>query len=176
MSKYKADNFIQVDRSLFKIPKFMALTTQAKWLYICLVELEHKYTPGEKREETFFHSDKSISEMSGIPLRSFKRRKKELIEAGFVLVDKILSPGGQSITRYAIAEKIHFDDYREYLTGDHWKKRAAMKRKSVGNRCEKCGKAGLLHVHHKNYESLHHESMKDLSALCEDCHKALHGI
>jgi hypothetical protein len=174
MSKYKPGNFIQIDRSLFKIPKFNSLASSTKWLYICLSELEHRYTSKEKKD--FYQSDQAISDMSGIPLRSFKRCKKELVEKGFILLTKKKTPRGDFISSYILSEKIHFDDYKEYLNGDHWKGVAKKKRKSSDNRCEKCGAKGKISVHHKNYKNLHHESMKDLLSLCDSCHKKIHGI
>jgi len=32
-----------------------------------------------------------------------------------------------------------------------------------------------LHVHHRTYERVFHETLDDLCVLCEDCHELFHG-
>jgi hypothetical protein len=66
--------------------------------------------------------------------------------------------------------------YLEYLESDEWKAKRAAKLAEVGGKCEKwtakdCDCAGLLQVHHKNYDRLGHELMSDLMVLCEHHHK-----
>jgi 5-methylcytosine-specific restriction endonuclease McrA len=41
-------------------------------------------------------------------------------------------------------------------------------------RCEDCGRALPLELHHNHYRSVGEEEPDDLSALCRDCHKQRH--
>ena len=66
--------------------------------------------------------------------------------------------------------------YQEYLQTDHWKivKKRAIKR--AGYRCQLCGKADIpLEVHHNKYDNLWAENLKDLIALCKECHERYHA-
>ncbi len=74
--KRKAGNYLQLSREIFQDPKFHALSTTAKWLYVVLVELEHKFT-GEK-ENFFFRSNEDLAKDVGVSLPTLKRAKKEL--------------------------------------------------------------------------------------------------
>ena len=61
--------------------------------------------------------------------------------------------------------------YNDHLNSDEWRD---LKRKIVrerGNMCERCGSAGLLHLHHKTYDRLGEELPSDLELVCVDCHK-----
>ncbi len=67
--------------------------------------------------------------------------------------------------------------YQEYLKSNHWKETKARFRKKVkGRRCQFCGATGELHIHHRTYERLGRERLKDLVQLCEECHKAIHDL
>lgn len=46
----------------------------------------------------------------------------------------------------------------------------------VDGRCEACGTARLLHVHHRTYERFGQEHADDLSVLCEACHALVHDL
>ena len=64
--------------------------------------------------------------------------------------------------------------YREYLSSYKWKKKCEEKKKSVGYKCEKCGRDKYLcklSVHHLTYEHFGDEPLKDLEVLCDRCHK-----
>lgn len=63
-------------------------------------------------------------------------------------------------------------NYEKYLRSDWWQivRRAALSR--AGYKCERCGKKGRLDVHHKHYDSLGKEDIKeDVAVLCRNCHK-----
>lgn len=80
--KYKDANFLQLSRGIFKDDRFKSLPTNSKWLYVCLNELEHRYT-GES-EDYFFHTDKDIAEFSGVSVSTVKRSKAQLVSAGMM--------------------------------------------------------------------------------------------
>lgn len=65
--------------------------------------------------------------------------------------------------------------YQEYLRTDHWKETRARIIARAGGKCEACGKAGPLEVHHLTYERLFNENDNDLLALCGKCHGLRHG-
>ncbi len=44
-----------------------------------------------------------------------------------------------------------------------------------GWKCQSCGRASNLHVHHIKYRShLGHDAAENLLTLCADCHRASH--
>jgi HNH endonuclease len=58
-----------------------------------------------------------------------------------------------------------------YLRSAHWRVRRARSIALAGGRCERCGKAGRLEVHHLTYARLGRERDRDLRALCHRCHR-----
>lgn len=106
--KYKRTHFLQLSRGIFKDERFQGLSTNSKWLFVCLNELEHRYT-GRGEDHRFFHSDKDAADMSGIALRTFKRCKDELKQAGFIRTAQTKVPGkngedtGNTITTYLLS-------------------------------------------------------------------------
>jgi 5-methylcytosine-specific restriction endonuclease McrA len=67
------------------------------------------------------------------------------------------------------------DEYAEYLRGKWWRQKRAQKLKSVGHKCESCGRrGGPLEVHHLHYCSLGKERNSDLQVLCKPCHMSRH--
>lgn len=67
-------------------------------------------------------------------------------------------------------------DYKtEYLKTEHWKQVRAMALANAGNRCQLCNNDRSLQVHHRTYERVGHEDLKDLTVLCGRCHRAFHG-
>jgi hypothetical protein len=67
--------------------------------------------------------------------------------------------------------------YTDYLKSEHWRGIRKLKLEECGNACEVCGEDGVrLDIHHKNYETLGHESLDDLAALCPYCHKDVHDV
>lgn len=61
-------------------------------------------------------------------------------------------------------------DYRRYIRSASWKRKAAKIRRRAGYRCERCGRALPLDVHHITYKRLGYELPSDLAALCKRCH------
>lgn len=66
--------------------------------------------------------------------------------------------------------------YKQYILSSAWKYKRLRILKRADNKCEKCGYSGRLQVHHLTYKHLFHEPLKDLIALCPDCHKDIHGL
>lgn len=67
--------------------------------------------------------------------------------------------------------------YAEYLESDHWRNIRKLKLEKTNNACEICGEDEVrLDIHHKNYETLGHESLDDLAALCPYCHSDVHEV
>jgi hypothetical protein len=82
MSKYQQGHFIQIPRSLFSDERFLRLSDGAKWLFIFLKELEHRYT-GEQ-EDFFFRSNDDLAEDLGWSRSKVIRTKQELINADII--------------------------------------------------------------------------------------------
>lgn len=70
-------------------------------------------------------------------------------------------------------------DYNEYMQSPQWKKIRKEKLKEAGYKCENCGTAKNLCVHHINYENYNkkgwgNEDLDDLAVLCKNCHDQVH--
>jgi hypothetical protein len=68
----------------------------------------------------------------------------------------------------------HTEFYTRYIGGPGWR---AVREKAIaarGCRCESCGRAGPIQVHHRTYERLGHERIDDLVILCKFCHEKVH--
>lgn len=61
-------------------------------------------------------------------------------------------------------------EYQDYLDSEAWKFRRLKRISIAGGRCEACGSARKLHVHHLTYERIFNEEMADLLVLCEEHH------
>ena len=83
--KYNNSNYIQLSRNLFS-DKYKNLTVSAKWLYVVLNELEHKYTSEGKRY--FYRTDEDLAGDANLSICTVKRAKAELRESGLVIVKK----------------------------------------------------------------------------------------
>ena len=64
--------------------------------------------------------------------------------------------------------------YADYLRSAHWQDKRAGAIRRAGGRCERCGRAGRLDVHHITYARLGCEADGDLVALCRACHEVMH--
>lgn len=73
--KYNNNNFLQLSRKLFT-EDYINLSINAKWLFVVLNELEHRYTG--KKEDFFTRSDSQLSVDTGLSLSTLKRAKSEL--------------------------------------------------------------------------------------------------
>lgn len=67
-----------------------------------------------------------------------------------------------------------FIDYFEWMKSPAWRQIRNRKMKESGYKCELCGSAKNLHVHHITYENIGHEPLDDLLVVCNKCHKKLH--
>lgn len=69
------------------------------------------------------------------------------------------------------------DDYEEYLLTEHWQRVKRWRKAIARYRCEVDDRhTGELHVHHRRYDHLGCEPPEDLWVLCENCHRAQHGL
>jgi 5-methylcytosine-specific restriction endonuclease McrA len=66
--------------------------------------------------------------------------------------------------------------YRRYLQSEWWKYRRVRALVRVWYLCQKCKQAWARQVHHRHYNSLGSERDEDLMALCERCHRIVHGL
>lgn len=65
--------------------------------------------------------------------------------------------------------------YKEYLLTPYWKRFADEARKCARYKCNLCNGSGILHVHHKTYETRGEEKFDDVIVLCERCHAKFHN-
>lgn len=70
-----------------------------------------------------------------------------------------------------------WEDYEYYLGTIHWDKVRNWKKAMARHRCEiDPDHIGALHVHHLRYDHLGCEPPEDLQVLCDNCHRAQHGL
>jgi 5-methylcytosine-specific restriction endonuclease McrA len=68
-------------------------------------------------------------------------------------------------------------EYQQYLQSSQWKNKRRKVLQRAGYKCEKCGANGSsLQIHHLTYERIFNERSSDLQAVCDRCHRRLHGI
>jgi len=77
--KYLKENYMHV--SLNVTDRLRTLSNGAKALYLFLKIIEHKYIFDGTE---FYHTDKQISDESGINIKMIQRSRKELIDAGLI--------------------------------------------------------------------------------------------
>ena len=65
--------------------------------------------------------------------------------------------------------------YQAVMASGGWRRRRRRAIGRAGRRCQRCGAPGPLDVHHLTYARLGRERPGDLLAVCESCHRALHG-
>lgn len=80
MPKYKDGNFLQINRKA--LHDDCDLTWRAKWLYVVLSELEHRFT-GTKTD-FFFRSQKDLEKDTGMNAVTNRKYRKEFIEKGWL--------------------------------------------------------------------------------------------
>lgn len=80
--KYGNTFFLQLSREIFD-PKYKEVPIGAKWMYVYLNELEHKYS-GRYPNDKFIHSDNQIAKELDISLNTVKKYKRKLIEYGLI--------------------------------------------------------------------------------------------
>ena len=84
MAKYKDGNYLQLRRGIFG-EEYKGLSAGAKWLYVVLNELEHRYTSGtEGGANYFYRSNADLASDAGMSEPTIKRHKKELVSAGLI--------------------------------------------------------------------------------------------
>jgi len=64
--------------------------------------------------------------------------------------------------------------YQEYLQSKHWKNKKKEYYNKNKRKCTKCGSEKDLHLHHKTYQRVGNELLKDLTCLCANCHSEEH--
>lgn len=74
---------MQFSRHGFTTEAYKNLSSGAFKMFVFLKELEHRFTGHDS--EFFYYSDSDLATMSGLPIRSIKRYRKELIENGLIL-------------------------------------------------------------------------------------------
>lgn len=72
-------------------------------------------------------------------------------------------------------DKWFHHNHLTHLGSDKWQGIKDLLFKERGKKCEKCGWAFDLEVHHLNYCRLGDERPSDLMVLCDECHGKTHG-
>ena len=83
----------------------------------------------------------------------------------------------EALTRPPVPEpkpEKKFVDYKEWVLSPAWRRIRNAKLKDSGYKCELCGSAKNLQVHHITYEHIGDEPLDDLLTVCNKCHKKLH--
>lgn len=66
--------------------------------------------------------------------------------------------------------------YGMFLESEFWEGMARACKEKAGRKCERCGRGGELHAHHRVYsEHWFDVKLEDLECLCVRCHAKAHG-
>lgn len=66
-------------------------------------------------------------------------------------------------------------EYANYLNSKEWKRKATIIMRKYKHKCVLCG-SWATEVHHLTYERVYFEDVRDLIAVCSECHKFIHSI
>lgn len=66
--------------------------------------------------------------------------------------------------------KEHSQEYKDALKSEHWKGIRKLAHERAKGMCEQCRKYPATSTHHKHYDTLGHERLEDVLALCDLCH------
>jgi len=66
-------------------------------------------------------------------------------------------------------------EYQAVMQSPGWRRRRSHAIRQAGRRCQECGAAGPLDVHHLSYAHLGDERPYELAVLCEACHQRVHA-
>ena len=66
--------------------------------------------------------------------------------------------------------------YQAHMRSNKWRKTKKRVLIFWDFKCATCNQKTQLTVHHRTYERLGAELITDLVPLCDDCHKAVHGV
>uniref|UniRef100_A0A7V3KPD3 Uncharacterized protein n=1 Tax=candidate division WOR-3 bacterium TaxID=2052148 RepID=A0A7V3KPD3_UNCW3 len=83
--KYRDGNFIQINRDLFKY----SISPGAKWLYVVLCELEHKFTDGWGHKDYFYRITEDLEKDSGLTAKTIRKYREELEKVRKFLDDMV---------------------------------------------------------------------------------------
>ncbi|SFE68105.1 virus viroplasmin [Paenibacillus algorifonticola] len=67
-------------------------------------------------------------------------------------------------------------NYNAYLKTEHWEKIKTFYFVFNSKSCRLCRSKRILNLHHKTYERIGNEKIRDLVCLCQQCHHKLHEI
>lgn len=68
-------------------------------------------------------------------------------------------------------------EYEAYLKSDpKWKEKRRKVLRRAKFTCERCKKKQAREIHHLTYKNIFNEPLKDLQALCVECHREAHGV
>lgn len=101
--KYKKGNYLQLSRNIFKED---TLSVNAKWLYVVLNELEHRFTG--KKEDFFTRSNSQLVADTGMSLSTVKKAKRELLSR----TDLVQTWQSHFVSMDGKKSKTHYTAYR----------------------------------------------------------------
>ena len=105
MAKYGNRAYLQLPRVIFS-EEYNDVSREAKWLYVVLKELEHRYTD-QNRDGSFFQSDRELAAFSQLGLTKTKEAKKELVVRGLIETrQQSVEAGGKKTGRHITAYRI----------------------------------------------------------------------
>lgn len=67
------------------------------------------------------------------------------------------------------------EEHTKYLSTPQWREKRRRVLERAHGRCEGCGQRDATIAHHLTYVRWQHEMLFDLVAVCEECHKKIHG-
>jgi 5-methylcytosine-specific restriction endonuclease McrA len=66
--------------------------------------------------------------------------------------------------------------YKAYLQSREWRERRRLVLNRARGLCERCRRAQATQVHHLTYDHVGKEFLRELIAVCRNCHKRYHRL
>lgn len=85
--KYGNSFYMELSRAIFDNDHQKQMSRNAKWLFVCLNEMEQRRCTG-KGQDWFLCTDKELCELSGFSINTLKQAKSELRKTDLIEVTR----------------------------------------------------------------------------------------
>lgn len=82
MAKYQDGHYLELPRSIYTNERFLQLSDSAKWLFLVLKELEHRFTGSDRNY--FYRINEELARDCGWSVKKLERVKPQLINSGLI--------------------------------------------------------------------------------------------
>ncbi len=82
MAKYQDGHYLELPRSIYTDYRFLQLSDSAKWLFLVLKELEHRFTGPDR--DYFYRTNAELAQDCGWSIKKLERVKPQLANSGLI--------------------------------------------------------------------------------------------